>query len=107
MTSANTASVGAMVRRSTPNTRSSAGTQPASGSNLGAETGEDLSVSGSGIPAQPFYRCGRRLSSVGVESNDREEARGVGDVGSHTAAGRSRRYGTSLQRGEERGRKNE
>src|SRR6201997_3364257 len=47
--SANTASVGRRVRRSRPNLRSSAGTQPSSGSNLGAEAAEDTSAPGSAI----------------------------------------------------------
>src|SRR6516162_3098400 len=62
--SANTARVGAMVRRSTPNNRVSAGTQP-SGSNSGAEVAEELSVSGSGILPIPPTRRGKRVSGVG------------------------------------------
>jgi hypothetical protein len=38
--------------------RASAGTQHSSGSNLGAQAAEELSVSGSGIPANPPTRCG-------------------------------------------------
>src|ERR1700752_3956943 len=73
--SANPASVGATVRRSTPKNRTSAGTQPSSGSNRDAEVAEELSVSGSGILPKPPTRCGKRLNGVGVESNDGEETR--------------------------------
>src|SRR5271156_5067451 len=62
----NTASVGRRVRRSKPNLRSSAGTQPSSGSNLGAEVAEDTSAPGSGISAQPSYPLRQRLNGAAV-----------------------------------------
>src|ERR1700730_13187363 len=65
-TNTNTASVGRRVRRSRPNNRSSAGTQPSSGSNLGAEAAEDPSAPGSGISAQPFYPVRRRPNGAPV-----------------------------------------
>src|SRR6516162_10047543 len=69
--SANTASVGPMVRRSMPRNRTSAGTQPASGSNRRAEV-EELSVSGSGI--LPILLVAAATSEwEWVESNDSEE----------------------------------
>src|ERR1700753_1939870 len=65
-TSANTASVGRRVRRSRPNNRSSAGTHPSSGYNLGAEGADDTSAPGSGISAQPFYPLRQRPHSAAV-----------------------------------------
>ena len=65
-TSTNTASVGRRVRRSRPNNRSSAGTHPSSGSNLGAEAAQDASAPGSGISAQPFYPLRRRPNGAAV-----------------------------------------
>src|SRR6202161_468864 len=65
-TNTNTASVGRRVRRSKPNLRSSAGTQPSSGSNLGAEAAEDPSAPGSGISAQPFHPLRQRLNGAAV-----------------------------------------
>src|SRR5271156_6937798 len=62
----NTASVGRRVRRSRPNLRSSAGTQPSAGSTLGAEAAEDTSAPGSGISAQPSYPLRQRLNGAAV-----------------------------------------
>src|ERR1700733_9957545 len=81
-TNANTASVGRRVRRSRPNNRSSAGTHPSSGSNLGAEAAEDTSTPGSGISAQPFYPLRERLTGAAVRVA-RGEIPGInnGDIG--------------------------
>src|SRR3984957_18386752 len=76
-TNPNPASVGRRVRRSKPNLRSSAGTQPSSGSNLGAEAAEDPSAPGSGISAQPSYPLLRQRLNGAAVREARAERPGI------------------------------